>query len=237
MFFLTPVGLKICAQRIWIAIWGEIWKWNDLKAFANDTYYPLMLSQNLLFDHVPSLTVALTTFSPIFWTAGVNLFPGFWKGTDKHTAGANVNDHPLTLCAVVGGHSRGSKETMQKRFVCKATLLLLTWPFFSFQIGRPIIIAIHKQVCYLMMGSRPWDGHWEWCCRWQRAPPRLERQRQRWRSAVATWNHQKWGKFIQSWELSTVGKIHHLGFTVKLPAVGFIAAMYLGTVCCWGEHW
>ena len=27
-------------------------------------------------------------------------------------------------------------------------------------------------------------------------------------------------------------EIHYLGFTVKLPAVGFIAAMYLGTVSC-----
>ena len=35
---------------------------------------------------------------------------------------------------------------------------------------------------------------------------------------------------IQSWELSSVEDKNHLGFTVKLPAVGFIAAMYLGTV-------
>ena len=44
-------------------------------------------------------------------------------------------------------------------------------------------------------------------------------------------NYPQWG-IIQSGELSSMNEIHHLGFTVKLPAVGFIAAMYLGTVWC-----
>ena len=43
--------------------------------------------------------------------------------------------------------------------------------------------------------------------------------------------HPHWGKVVHiGGNSSKVVKIHHLGFTVKLPAVGFIAAMYLGKV-------
>ena len=150
---------------------------------------------------------------------------------------ANINNNPLALCAVVGGVKQRQQRNYAVEIFLQSYFPATDRTSFSFHVFRSGILFLLHFIIEIHKDSPPWDGHWEWCCRWQRVPPRLERQRQRWQSAVAAcW--ESWSPLQCIGRISSKnGKTHHLGFTVKLPAVGFIAAMYLETVWFWGEHW
>ena len=144
--------------------YGMIWK-SSKKS--------LQLSQFLLFLWIfavfaDSLTVASTTFSPNFWTAGMNLFPGFCRNKEEFVDGVNFDNRnqikidkmwtALTWKsslapsnAVEEGLIRGSKETMQWTIACKATLLPLTGPVFFFLIYIPINVVITANAYNLLL--------------------------------------------------------------------------------------